>query len=379
MDNKKYLWAGLTLLLLTSLFIAVQSVMATTPTLPGTFCGDSGVGGDSVLRVKKNVYCEFATSWVWNILKSADQTNLPLGIGETATVNYTVTASAVATSNYSVAGLIRITNITANPIWVNTVDDSLGPVSACYVGGTEVSLPFPLNGYNDMVCLYSGNQTTAPSQNVATVNYGADVETGATASINWSGVTPTETDECVDISDTFAGALGTVCAGTETSFTLNYSRTIGPYEVCGEYTVPNTASLLTNDTGATDSSNWTVNVNVECEEEGEGCTPGFWRQDQHFDSWVGYDPDDDFEVVFGVDASFDPHTLGDAVLLGGGGEYALARHAVAALLNAASPDVDYPYTEAEVIAMVQAAYASGDFESAKDVFEAANEAFCPLD
>ena len=24
---------------------------------------------------------------------------------------------------------------------------------------------------------------------------------------------------------------------------------------------------------------------------GEGCTPGFWKQDQHFDSWVGFAPD----------------------------------------------------------------------------------------
>jgi hypothetical protein len=111
----------------------------------------------------------------------------------------------------------------------------------------------------------------------------------------------------------------------------------------------------------------------------QGCTPGFWRQDQHFDSWTGYSPGDDFEAVFGVDASFDPHTLLDAVWLEGGGEEALARHAVAALLNATSPDVDYAYSAAEVIAMVQSAYSSGDFEGIKDLFEAANEIGCPLD
>lgn len=111
---------------------------------------------------------------------------------------------------------------------------------------------------------------------------------------------------------------------------------------------------------------------------GQGCTPGYWRQEHHWDSWVNYSPADDFEVVFGVVASFDPHTLIDAVRLGGGGERAMARHAVAALLNAGNPDVSYLYSEADVIAMVQGAYATGDFEGVKNLFEAQNEAGCPL-
>lgn len=113
---------------------------------------------------------------------------------------------------------------------------------------------------------------------------------------------------------------------------------------------------------------------------GEGCTPGYWRQDQHYDSWVGYMPGDLFDAVFGVDAPGDD-TLGEAVVSRGGGENALQRHAVAALLNASSPDVAYAYTVAEVIVVVQGAYASGDFESAKDMLEAENgdDTYCPLD
>ena len=110
---------------------------------------------------------------------------------------------------------------------------------------------------------------------------------------------------------------------------------------------------------------------------GEGCTPGYWKQQHHFDSWVGYSPSDDFETVFGVDASFSA-TLGAALRQGGGGELALGRHAVAALLNASNPEVDYAYTTAQVIALVQEAYATGDFEGVKDLFEEANEEGCPL-
>lgn len=111
---------------------------------------------------------------------------------------------------------------------------------------------------------------------------------------------------------------------------------------------------------------------------GQGCTPGYWRQDHHFDSWVNYSPSDDYEVVFGVDATFNPHSLLNAVWLGGGGERAMARHAVAALLNASSSGVSYLYTEADVITMVQNAYATGNFEGTKNLFAAQNEMGCPL-
>lgn len=109
---------------------------------------------------------------------------------------------------------------------------------------------------------------------------------------------------------------------------------------------------------------------------GQGCTPGFWRN--HFWQWpAAYSPDDDYETVFGVDASFTA-TLGNAVRFGGGGELALARHAVSALLNASSDGVSYGLTPNQVIDAVREAYDSGDFESAKNLFEGENELGCPL-
>jgi hypothetical protein len=109
----------------------------------------------------------------------------------------------------------------------------------------------------------------------------------------------------------------------------------------------------------------------------EGCTPGFWKQSQHFDSWTGFAPTDKFETVFGVDVPGDP-TLLQALNARGGGINALERHAVAALLNASSPDVDYPLTVSEVIARVQAAIANGTIEQTKNEFESFNELGCPL-
>jgi hypothetical protein len=112
---------------------------------------------------------------------------------------------------------------------------------------------------------------------------------------------------------------------------------------------------------------------------GEGLTPGFWKTHSRYGpapeaGWpeTGFDPDDSFNALFGVSATGNP-TLLEALNAGGGGEFALQRHATAALLNASHPNIDYEFTVAEVIAMVQAAYASGDFETTKDIFAEQNE------
>ena len=113
---------------------------------------------------------------------------------------------------------------------------------------------------------------------------------------------------------------------------------------------------------------------------GEGCTPGYWRQSQHFDSWTApYDPSDLFSSVF-ADA-FPGQTLLDVVWARGGGLDALGRHAVAALLNAASPDVEYDYTAAQVISLFNDAYASGNrqtIEDQKTLFDVLNNQGCGL-
>lgn len=114
----------------------------------------------------------------------------------------------------------------------------------------------------------------------------------------------------------------------------------------------------------------------------EGCTPGYWKQDQHLDSWVGtgFAPGNDFDTTFGVNF-FNPNvSLVVAAGANGGGLNALARHAVAALLNSASAGVDYQYTTAQVLDIVQGdgAFAGLSVEARKNLLAAANEAGCPL-
>lgn len=109
-----------------------------------------------------------------------------------------------------------------------------------------------------------------------------------------------------------------------------------------------------------------------------GCTPGYWKQDHHFDSWpAAYDPSDSFNATFGDTWFTSDITLLAALKRGGGGVNALARHAVAALLNAESGF--YPLTTAQVIARMQATF-DGTFtvEATKNFFETRNELGCPL-
>jgi hypothetical protein len=113
---------------------------------------------------------------------------------------------------------------------------------------------------------------------------------------------------------------------------------------------------------------------------GEGCTPGYWKQSQHFGSWKVYTPDQTFQSVFGSSV-FGSKTLLQVLGQGGGGVIALGRHTVAALLNTANAGVDYDIgTPAEVITAFNAAVAGGKnaIEAQHLIFAGFNEQGCPL-
>lgn len=124
----------------------------------------------------------------------------------------------------------------------------------------------------------------------------------------------------------------------------------------------------------------------------EGCTPGYWKQSQHFDSWPsGYMPNQDFDTVFTnvyipsyVVNLFDPNiTLLQALQLQGDktGIPQLARAATAALLNAEKFGDIYPGNVGWIKLAVY--YASeGASKSVflpwKDTMDRENNTGCPL-
>lgn len=112
---------------------------------------------------------------------------------------------------------------------------------------------------------------------------------------------------------------------------------------------------------------------------GEGCSPGYWKQEQHFASWPPpYLPEDSLAEAFGTGEIEGVPTLLAGLEDGGGGLAAFLRQAVAALLNAAHDEIAYPFSVDEVLALAEAAFTTGEFDPVKDMFETANEALCPL-
>jgi len=110
----------------------------------------------------------------------------------------------------------------------------------------------------------------------------------------------------------------------------------------------------------------------------EGCQPKFWVEEKHFRLWGVYQPTDRFNSVFGVNGAADP-TLLEALLAGNSdAETVLRKHAVAALLNAASDGMGFEYSVDQVIAMVREAYATGEFQAIKNLFANENFSDCPL-
>ncbi len=107
-----------------------------------------------------------------------------------------------------------------------------------------------------------------------------------------------------------------------------------------------------------------------------GCASGFWRQEHHYTFWTGFHPDDLASAVLGRDVG--DLTLGEAVQAPGGGRNALLRQTVAALLNAVHPEIAYPYSGGDVLALFQEAYDSGAYEAAITLFEERHAAACPL-
>ena len=141
----------------------------------------------------------------------------------------------------------------------------------------------------------------------------------------------------------------------------------------------------TTSTSPSTSTSTTTTTTTTTPEGGEGCTPGFWKGNavnKGASQWADpYDPTDLVSSVFVAPKNIGSLTLLAGLQLGGGGVNALTRHAIAAVLSAAHPDIDYPLTVAEIVAAVNAAYASGDagvIEDLKNVLDTFNNLGCGI-
>lgn len=249
------------------------------------------------LDVQKDAEGSYKRTWEWTIEKSADQDNLTLAIGQQYPVNYSVYVTpSYVDGDWKCNGVITIFNPTPLDVVIASVEDVISPdIVATLDCGT--GFPYTLASGDTLICTYEADLTDGePRTNTATVTVENGTQFVGEASVNFYGPTD-EIDECIDVNDTIGGFLGTVCALTIAS-PLDYMADVGPYNACGQYQVKNTASFVTNDTGATGEDSWTVNINVPC----DGCTrtQGYWKTHSSY----GPAPYDDTWAQVGEDTAF---------------------------------------------------------------------------
>jgi hypothetical protein len=246
------------------------------------------------LTVTKDADGAYDNTYTWKIEKSVDKT-IVKQIGGTATFTYTVKATndgGGAISNVKVTGTIKAFN--------PNVDDSDSTVSVSGVNVTD-----QLSDGTD--CTVTGGDDQTLTSFETQFSYSCDLgsvpagELDNTVTITWpeqlldnghllaagsdaftfkgpsdAGILFTENkiDECADVTDSYAGTLGTACASDGLSKSFTYSRTIAvPQNDCQSY--DNKATFTTNDTGATGDASQTVTL---CGPARTGAlTIGFWK------------------------------------------------------------------------------------------------------
>ena len=226
--------------------------------------------------VTKTASPSFTRTYSWTIDKTADQAALTLSRGQQFAVGYYVVVDATfGDSDWAVSGDIVINNPTDSAVVIVGLEDVVSDITATVECG--VTLPYELPPGGTLTCTYSASlPDNSTRTNTATVTLADGTVYTASAIVDFSTAAVNEVDECIDISDTYAGSLGSICYSDGPPKTLFYSRWIGPYDVCGDYSVVNIADFVTNDTGITGSDSWTVAVSVPCT---GGCTlsPGYWK------------------------------------------------------------------------------------------------------
>jgi hypothetical protein len=177
---------------------------------------------------------------------------------------------------------------------------------------------------------------------------------------------------------------GTPAGGTWSGAGVSYYNGVYKFDPrSGTQTIKYT---YTDRNGCTNSA-WVCITVIHCF---EGCSPGYYKT--HYQAWCNGTPSTFFFTKFsgitnkrGLPSTT---TMAQAIGFGGGGYYALARHAVAALQNACHNAVDYPYTTTQILTAVKNMFNSGfttlggknysGVEALKNELDRANNLNCPL-
>lgn len=320
---------------------------------------------------------------------------------DTVSDTVSMTATEANTNGYVGAGTIALAYSSSASVTQNFTGggsgnfavqfDTEGEVSASvtyfyYKEATISGLKFEdLNGQNGQ----EAGENGLGGVTINLVGTAEDIDDGSGTILLAGGAVSLSTVTAGDGTYSFAGLRPgtytiTEVVPTDYTQTFGFSYTI-TIDVNGQAT---SGSLTGNDFG---------NQPDQPTPGGEGLTPGFWKSNATFKSkqgqykgltgaaWIaaGYSPNQQISSVFSsIAGSLGNKTLLEGLQLGGGGKNALIRHAIAAVLNAAHPEVDYPLTVDQIKTAVNNVIASNDLsaiEDLKDELDAFNNFGANLD
>ena len=239
------------------------------------------------LTITKDANGSYKNKFAWTITKDADKTTVQqTGGNVTFTYTVNVTHDQGTISNIKVSGTISVynPNVDSNNATVGVdidgVTDELSDGTDCTVtgGGAQTLTKFQTD------FAYLCTLTDLPQgklDNTASVSWGDQfLDNGKlldASSADWTfsniSFAENQVDECVNVTDSYAGSLGTACVGDPNPKTFTYQRSIAVQPGCHSYN--NTATFTTNDTGATGSDSESVTV---CGPADTGArTIGFWK------------------------------------------------------------------------------------------------------
>jgi len=400
--------------------------------------GQSGAGLDNATKTATG-FRERQIEYNWTVTKTANQSSITITDGQCATVQYTVAVTRTVFSDLEVTGArgqICVTNTgsvpTQNLRIVDTVQRKIGGGPFMDFATQEVDVSSnPVLDPNETGCYnYEVTFAVAPdaqfknTAHITITNHSGHLgeEFGPTTSSGSFTIPDTVTTVEEDASAAVADVLTSTCAtgitatptppGTSTSFqftaadltftnppTGTASRSYN-VSVCNSGVACNNTCTLTNTATLTESGPKTqetrtssVPVTVSTGECGpgvgnEGCSLGFFKN--HPDAFPSpFTPQTTLGTAFPClsNTTLANVTLQEALRFKGGkgiegAQRILLRQAVAALLNAASPDIDYPLTVQQVITQVCAAIASNDRQIMLELssqLDELNNLGCPLD
>lgn len=417
MESRRHGGGRRALLIATSAALLVAGVPAVQAYHGGGTSG--GSSGETTITATKTAYPFWyrVVEYDWTVEKTVEPSSVEIGPGESATVTYWINATRTKVSESEtrgVKGRICVTNTgSASTQGLSIVDQVQYRTGADpfrdLAGASQTIVPSSQVGPGATRCFsYSiafEPVSGATYRNVARVTITNHVgyagqPFGPSPAVDFSLPASPRTqavDSTAGVVDVQTCPAGFTCTPSDAgpwffrnSGSVHFTKELTNVSAeCGqELELLNTVTLTEYKTKQQRTASARVVVSTgECPEEAQGCTPGYWKN--HPDAWgpTGFSTG---QAVGGVFSGVDPSLSGSSLLgalsfQGGstivGAQEILLRAAVAALLNAAHPDVSYPRSPAQVVAEVNAALATASRDAIlalASALDADNNAGCPL-